>query len=74
MKHRNKLGLIATLGGSLNFRKAPGAHLLPFQLATHTLDLDVKIAFPTGGVLASPHALLLSLHRDLSLSPPDESF
>ena len=66
LKHRNKLGLIATLGSSLNFRTAPDAHLLPFQLTTHTLDLDVKVAFPTGGVLPSPHALLLPFHRDLS--------
>ena len=58
--------MMATLDSSLDFRTAPAAHLLPFQLTTHTLDLDVKIAFPTGGVLASPHSLLLPLHRDLS--------
>ena len=54
------------MGSSLDFRTAPAAHLLPFQLTTHTLGMDVKIAFPTGGVLASPHALLLPFHRDLS--------
>ena len=54
------------MGSSLDFRTAPAAHLLPLQLIAHTLDLDVKVAFPAGGVLASPHALLLPLHRDLS--------
>ena len=54
------------MGSSLDFRTAPAAHLLPLQLTAHTLDLDVKVAFPAGGVLASPHALLLPLHRDLS--------
>ena len=53
--------------GCLDFRIASAANsLIPFQLTTHTLDLDVKIAFPTGGVLASPHTLLLPLYRDLS--------
>ena len=53
--------------GCLDFRIAFAANsLIPFQLTTHTLDLDVKITFPTGGVLANPHALLLPLHRDLS--------
>ena len=54
------------MGSSPHFGTAPAAHLFPFQLITHALDFDVKIAFPTGGVLASPHALLLPLHRDLS--------
>ena len=59
--------LMACMGGCLDFRTALAANsLIPFQLTTHTLDLDFKIAFPTGGVLASPHALLLPLHRDLS--------
>ena len=55
------------MGGCLDFRTASAANSLnPFQLTTHTLDLDVKVAFPTGGVLAGPHTLLLPLHSDLS--------
>ena len=54
------------MDSSLDFGIAPAAHLFPLQLTTLALDLDVKIAFPTGGVLASPHALLLPLNRDLS--------
>ena len=59
--------LMACMGGCLDFRTALAANsLMPFQLTTHTLYLYVKITFPTGGVLASPHALLLPLHCDLS--------
>ena len=58
---------MASMGGCLDFRTALAANsLIPFQLTTHTLDLDFKIAFPTGGVPASPHTLLLPLYRDLS--------
>ena len=59
--------LMACMGGCLDFRTALAANsLMPFQLTAHTLDLYVKITFPTGGILASPHTLLLPLYRDLS--------
>ena len=42
------------------------SYSLLFELAAHALNTDVKVAFPTGGVGASPHTLLFPLHNDLS--------
>ena len=39
---------------------------LLFELAAHTLNTNVKVAFATGGVGTSPHTLLFPLNNDLS--------
>ena len=39
---------------------------LLLELTAHALNTDVEVAFPTGGVGAGPHPLLLPLHNDFS--------